>query len=281
MQISMRQSIAGVAAVTALAVSLSAANVAPVAADEPAVAPSVNARSVSSDSEKSASGIEALEDYRDSVETTVDVDAAGETVTSSVKAEGIESSVDVTTDSEAPLDELIESVKVDAIVDGENITAELLVRDFTYLGDDAFAATLEDAQSGETIEVSSAQVNAQAFPILWVLALLARVGIKAAIKQIGKTQVKKAAKSYLLNGKGVKWNKILAPKHKWGKVGAKSKQQVAEIMGKAMADGAHSSYKGSKYANQAVYKYKYKGKKYTVVVTYAKNGGKISNGWIR
>lgn len=249
-------------------------------ADEPLGAHGVSSRSVSVDSDEAAAGIEALDEGSNQLDTTVDVDAVAGTVTTSVQAEGIESEVDVATDSDAPLDELIESVKVEAVVDGEDIESELLVRDFTYLGGDAFAATLEDAQSGETVEVSSAQVNAQAFPILWVLGLLARVGIKAAIKQIGKTQIKKAAKSYLLNGKGVKWSKILAPKHKWGKVGAKSKQQVAEIMGKAMANGKHSPYKGGG-AYQAVYKYKYKGKKYTVVVTYAKKGGKISNGWVR
>ncbi|UZD63594.1 SAR2788 family putative toxin [Brevibacterium sp. JSBI002] len=280
MQVSLRKSVAAVAAVTALAVGLSTANISPVAADEPTEVPSVSTHSVSVDPDEATSGVESLDEGGDNLDTTVDVDAVGGTVSTSVEAEGIDSRVDVATDSDAPLDELIQSVSVEAVVDGEDIESELLVRDFTYLGDEAFAATLEDAQSGETIEVSSDQVNAQAFPILWVLGLLARVGIKAAIKQIGKTQIKKAAKSYLLNSKGVKWSKILAPKHKWNKVGAKSKEQVAEIMGKAMANGKHSPYKGGG-AKQAVYKYKYKGKKYTVVVTYASRGGKISNGWVR
>ncbi|SMY03038.1 SAR2788 family putative toxin, partial [Brevibacterium aurantiacum] len=82
-----------------------------------------------------------------------------------------------------------------------------------YLGDEAFTATLEDAQSGETIEVSSAQVNAQAFPILWVLGLLARVGIKAAIKQIGKSKIKQAASKYLLKQNANKWKHIRAKRH--------------------------------------------------------------------
>lgn len=51
-------------------------------------------------------------------------------------------------------------------------------------------------------------------------------------------------------------------------------------MGKAMANGKYSPYKGGG-AKQAVYKYKYKGKRHTVVVAYASKGGKASNGWVR
>ena len=46
-------------------------------------------------------------------------------------------------------------------------------------------------------------------------------------------------------------------------------------MARAMAEGSHSSYGSG--ARQAVWRYKGK----TIVVTYAKNGGKISNGWVR
>ncbi len=115
-----------------------------------------------------------------------------------------------------------------------------------------------------------------AFPVLLILGLVARLGIKWVIKWYGKTQIKKAAKSYLLNSVSrSKWAHIMQPKHKWRSVGAKSKEQVAELMARAMAEGSHSSYGSG--ARQAVWRYKGK----TIVVTYAKNGGKISNGWVR
>jgi hypothetical protein len=274
MQVSLRKSVAAVAAVTALAVGLSTVNISPVAADEPTEVPSVSSHSVSVDPDEASPGVESLDEGGDNLDTTVDVDAVGGTVTTSVEAEGIESSVDVVTDSDAPLDELIQSVTVEAVVDGEDIESELLVRDFTYLGDEAFAATLEDAQSGETIEVSSAQVNAQAFPILWVLGLLARVGIKAAIKQIGKSKIKQAASKYLLKQNANKWKHIRAKKHNWDKIGATSRGKIANLMSRAMANGKHSTYKkGSGRQAAMPYKGKY------IVVTYAKKGGQISNGW--
>jgi hypothetical protein len=55
--------------------------------------------------------------------------------------------------------------------------------------------------------------------------------------------VKKAAKSYLLNNiSASRWTHIMAPKHKWDSVGARSKEQVAELMSRAMAEGRHSAY---------------------------------------
>lgn len=96
------------------------------------------------------------------------------------------------------------------------------------------------------------------------------------IKWYGKTQIKKAAKSYLLNKVSRnKWGHILDPKHKWSRVNVKSKEQVAELMSRAMAEGSHSKYKGA--AMQAVWNYKGK----VIVVTYSKQGGQISNGWVR
>ena len=145
----------------------------------------------------------------------IEVSETGGAVNVEVESEGVESTVEVSYNEDAPLDELVEAVTIDAVVDGEIVRAELIVQEFTYLGDDNFAVTVQDRGTGEIIHISSAEVSAQAFPVLWVLGLLARVGIKALIKHIGKTQIKKAAKSYLLNGKGVNWTKILAPKHRW------------------------------------------------------------------
>jgi RHS repeat-associated protein len=118
-------------------------------------------------------------------------------------------------------------------------------------------------------------ISGKAAPVLWVLAMLARIGIKQLAAWIGKTQIKKAVKSYLLTLSKNKWNHILAPKHKWNTVGAKSKEQVADLMGRAVAEGKH--YSNGAHSMIAVWGYNGR----TIVVTYAKNGGKVSNGWVK
>ena len=107
-----------------------------------------------------------------------------------------------------------------------------------------------------------------------VLGAVARVGIKAAIKQYTKTQIKKAAKSYLLkNLDKNSWNHIMAAKHNWSLVKAKSREQIAEIIGKAMANGTHEI--AGRHVNVS---YWYNGKK--IIVRYAKDNGQISNAWV-
>jgi len=209
-------------------------------------------------------------------ELDFDLQAKNDALDIEVSGEGLESNIVVEHDENAPIDELVQSISVDGVVDGEVVSAELNVLEFTYFGDEDFHAVVEDVATGETIVVSSTDVAQQAFPVAWVLAQLARIGIQALIKWVGKTQVKKAVKSYLLNNIGAnKWAHIMAPKHKWGSVGAKSREQVADLMGRAMAEGKHSAYRSG--AMQAVYNYKGK----TIVVTYSKNGGQVSNGWVR
>ena len=218
-------------------------------------------------------GLRSLSDDLDP-DLNIEVSEIGEAVSVEVESEGVESTVEVSYNEDAPLDEIVDAVTVDAVVDGENVSAELIVQDFTYFGDDNFAATVQDSDTGETIHISSAEVSAQALPVLWVLGLLARIGIKALIKHIGKTQIKKAAKSYLLNDKGVKWNKILDPKHRWSSVGAKSKDQVADLMARAMAEGNHTAI--GKDAMKVTWNYKGE----TITVTYGKSTGKIGDGWV-
>lgn len=58
-------------------------------------------------------------------------------------------------------------------------------------------------------------------------------------------------------------------------MGAKSREQIADLMGKAMADGTHSAYGSG--AMQALLKHQGK----TIVVTYSKATGKVSNGWVK
>lgn len=168
------------------------------------------------------------------------------------------------------------SVHVAGMVNGEAIDSTLDVEHFTLLNStgEEFAADLRDVNTGQELTVDSTQATVQAVPAIVVLALLARVGLKWALKKFTRTQVKKAAKSYLLNQVSAqKWTHIMAPKHKWGEVGAKSKEQVAELMARAMSQGSHSNYGAAKIAS-----WQYNGR--TIQVTYS-NGGQISNGWVK
>lgn len=253
----------GIASATAVAVALAAAHIAPANADEV----QTSQAAVSTQSEQ-FNELEAELDF--------DLKATNNALDIDVSGEDLESNIVVEHDENAPIDELVQSISVDGVVDGEVVSAELNVMEFTYFGDEDFHAVVEDVTTGETIVVSSTDVAQQAFPVAWVLAQLARIGIQALIRWVGKTQVKKAVKSYLLNNIGAnKWTHIMNPRHKWGSVGAKSRQQVADLMGRAMAEGKHSTYRSG--AMQAVYKYKGK----TIVVTYSRNGGQVSNGWVR
>ncbi len=168
------------------------------------------------------------------------------------------------------------TIDVDAVVDGQRVHDRFDVQAFALTGGDNFRAQLRSHERGKLVEVDSQAAVQQAFPVLLILGILARLGIKHVIRWYGKTQIKKAAKSYLLNSlSSAKWKHIMAPKHKWGSVGARSREQVAELMSRAMAEGSHSAYGSG--AMQAVWRHSGK----TIVVTYAKNGGKISNGWVR
>ena len=66
----------------------------------------------------------------------------------------------------------------------------------------------------------------------------------------------------------------MAPKHCWSEVGAKSKEQIADLLGRAMAEGHHSD-RGSQ-ARKA--ECSYQGR--TITATYNKNGGQISDSWV-
>lgn len=147
----------------------------------------------------------------------------------------------------------------------------------TGQGEDDFDATVRSRTTGSSLSLGSVPevVTTRAVPVLIVLGLVARVGLKWALKKFTKAQIKKAAKSYLLNNVDKnKWAHIMAPKHKWSSVGAKSREQVAELMARAMAEGKHGKY--GKNGKSAVWNYNGK----TIEVTYS-NGGHISNGWVR
>ncbi|MDO5747983.1 MAG: SAR2788 family putative toxin [Actinomycetaceae bacterium] len=168
------------------------------------------------------------------------------------------------------------SIATSAVVDGKKINDNFDVIDINFIGDnvETFVAVLQSKSTGKLIKLGAEIAQPQAFPALLVLGAVARIGIKTAIKAYTKTQIKKAAKSYLLRTLDRNsWIHIMKPKHKWSSVGAKSREQIAEIVGQAMANGRHVTKKW--YTEVS---YWYKGKQ--VIVRYSK-GGKISNAWVK
>lgn len=199
------------------------------------------------------------------------VEDSGNTINYVVDEEGLSANV-VT----RLLDDGSLTVEVHGKWDGQEVFEVFDVESLTFTGnsDEDFVVTLEGQHTHQEIVLDSEAATTQAIPAIVVLGFLARVGLRVALNKFGKSQIKKAAKSYILKQNANKWSHIMAPKHCWGKVGARSKEQVADLMGRAMAEGNHMPYKrGSKKAVLA-----YKGRQ--VVVTYAENGGYISDGWV-
>lgn len=195
----------------------------------------------------------------------------GSTVEYMVKETGIDAKVTTELTSTGTL-----IVYVNGISEGEKISEVYDVDNFAVTGEssDNFIAALTGRTTGQSVLVNSEIATTQAIPALIVLGILARIGLRAAVNQFGKAQVKKAAKSYLLRQNANKWGHIMAPKHCWSKVGAKSKEQIADLLGRAMAEGHHSDH-GSQ-ARKA--EWSYQGR--TITATYNKNGGQISDGWV-
>lgn len=170
------------------------------------------------------------------------------------------------------------AIEVAAVVDGVTSRDTFEVEEFVPTGGDGFRAELRSERAGRTVEVDTTAVTQQAFPVLLILGLLARMGIRWLIKWYGRTAIKKATKSYLLNNINAhKWSHIMQPKHVWHRVGARSREQVAELMGRAMAEGRHSIYKNSPSARMS--EWNYRGR--TIVVTYSTSTGQISDGWVK
>lgn len=171
------------------------------------------------------------------------------------------------------------SVAIHGVSEGNPFSETFSVESFALTGSepDDFIATLRAQNSGQTIQLNGENATTQAFPALVVLGALARFGLKYAIRWYGKTQVKKAAKSYLLNNlKPNKWSHILRKQHCWGdKLKAHSKEQVAELMARAMAEGNHVPHGHG--SNKAVWKHAGE----TIEVTYHTGSGKISDGWVK
>ncbi|MDO4897817.1 MAG: hypothetical protein Q3965_00780 [Rothia sp. (in: high G+C Gram-positive bacteria)] len=132
------------------------------------------------------------------------------------------------------------------------------------------------SDSVESLGEGRDYASPEAVPALVVLGVVARSGIQAALRVYTRTQIKKVAKSYVLNNlNSNKWNYIMAQKHLWGRVGASSKEQIAEIIGDAMANGYHLSLG----VEQKRVHYKYKNQ--IVVVQYHAGTGKIADAWVQ
>lgn len=174
-------------------------------------------------------------------------------------------------------DDRFTEVTVEALVNGQRSHEVFSVDQFVLTGGENFQAELRAKSTATVLEVDSQSVTQQVLPVLFILGLLARLGIRWVIRWYGRAQIKKAVKSYLLNNINAnKWNHIMQPRHNWGAVGARSREEVAELMGRAMAEGRHSPYKFGDRARQA--QWAHRGR--TVVVTYNKQTGQISDGWV-
>lgn len=206
-------------------------------------------------------------------------DDAGVATARVVDPAGIEATVVVKFNAHAESNEnlQLETVQISAVVDGDQTIETLVVEDFAFQGESDFTGTLRLASTGETLRLDTTVVQAQALPALYVLGILARLGIKHVITWVGHTQLKQAVKSYLLNSLPANnWTHIMAAKHNWHLLGAGSREQIADFMGRAMAYGSHSPYGAHGGAMQSVWS---NGGR-TITVTYDKVSGKVSNGWV-
>ncbi|GAA1427696.1 hypothetical protein GCM10009616_05560 [Microlunatus lacustris] len=169
-------------------------------------------------------------------------------------------------------------IDVTAVVDGVTVRDSFAVEEFVPTGGENFRAELRSEKAGRTVDVDTTAVTQQAFPVLFILGLLARMGIRWVVKWYGKRVIKKAVKSYLLNNINAhKWSHIMRRDHYWNRVGARSREQIADLMGRAMAEGKHGVYKNSPHGRQA--EWNYRGE--TIIVTYGTSTGKISDGWVK
>lgn len=103
-------------------------------------------------------------------------------------------------------------VAVEAMVHGQRSREVFSVDKFLLTGGENFQAELRAKSTTKVVKVDSQSATQQAFPVLLILGLLARLGIRWVIRWYGKTQIKKAAKSYLLNNVNANgWSHIMNP----------------------------------------------------------------------
>ena len=69
------------------------------------------------------------------------------------------------------------------------------------------------------------------------------------------------------------WTHVVAPKHNWKLVGGTDKTKVADLMGRAVANG-----KATKARDHIEYTWGYQGR---TIVVGTSLGGHVSNGWVK
>lgn len=203
----------------------------------------------------------------ESVQSTTNVvDDSTSVVTVDVPASsGLEGTAEVRV-----VDALPEEISVDVVdADGQAIVDTVIVEDITVSSAENFVATVRSLATGETTIIDTAKAQQQIAPIIVALVGL---GIKAALKIGTKAAIKEAAKKSLLALNKEKWNHIMASKHNWSRL-AKNKDEIANLMADAMANGTRSAAK-----DHVDFTWVHKGQ--TIVVRTSK-GGHISNGWIK
>jgi len=165
-----------------------------------------------------------------------------------------------------------ESIEVEAVeADGSRTSDTFTVISYRAIDSDHFEATLYSEKEAKNFTVDTSKAEQQVLPVL--LVILARIGIQAALKQFSKVALQKAVTKYALSLNASKWGHIMAKKHKWPTVGATNKNKVADLMGKALANG-----KSTKSRTHIEYQWKYKGK---TIVVRTSTSGHVSNGWVK
>ncbi|ROR36731.1 putative RNase toxin 35 of polymorphic toxin system [Curtobacterium sp. JUb34] len=175
-------------------------------------------------------------------------------------------------EAEVHVDEyLLDEVSVTAEVAGAPQTDTYSISGLTIVDDENFTATLTSETTGESEYIDTTSVEPQVLPL--ILAVVARVGIQMAIRQFSKVAIQNAARQFALSLNSTKWAHIMASKHNWRYLRATTRQKVADLMSKAVANG-----RASKTRKHIDYVWRHNNRTITVRTSLS---GHISNGWVR
>lgn len=168
------------------------------------------------------------------------------------------------------VDALPERIAVDVVdTNGQKIADTVIIENITVASADNFIATVRSLTTGESRIIDTTKAQQQIAPII---VALVSVGIKAALKIGSKAAIKEAAKKSILALNKDKWTHIMAAKHNWGRL-AKTKDEIADLMSDAMANGTRSTKR-----DHVQFSWAHRGQ--TIVVRTSLDGD-ISNGWIK
>ncbi|GEN89945.1 SAR2788 family putative toxin [Oceanobacillus sojae] len=160
-----------------------------------------------SEIEQNTENILTGDEIEDVVETEGYVDHQTDTlvVESSINSEEIEANniMEVNLDDQ----EIITSVEIEDEETGELVEYNFDIEVTEVVGED-FKAIFTDLKTGEEIYVDTAQVQASFHPLIVIAILVAKHGVKWAIKKYGKTIVNTATKKYGKKASGKTLSKI-------------------------------------------------------------------------